>query len=233
MMKKVYSLSAIAAALLILASCSKDPENHTLYLVHPDNPNYYLFAVQETDSVVFETFDSYNMFSMEDWITVTAGESYDVKYDYRNLYAFTSLLSFEPNTTGKARKGYVLINSYEYSSAAFFTQLGYMNINHPSARATETLDSVSFDLNVSAVTTEDSICFNVSKSWTLDYAANADRTWATINKTQGEAGNTKVTISLTPNTDTENARTTVFALKCGEVTNYINVKQFPASTPTE
>ena len=56
-MKKVYSLSAIAAALLILASCSKDPENHTLYLVHPDNPNYYLFAEQETDSVVFETFD--------------------------------------------------------------------------------------------------------------------------------------------------------------------------------
>ena len=88
-------------------------------------------------------------------------------------------------------------------------------------------------MNVSAVTTEDSICFNVSKSWTLDYAANADRTWATINKTQGEAGNTKVTISLTPNTDTENARTTVFALKCGEVTNYINLKQFQAATSAE
>ena len=233
MKKKFYSLSALAAALLIFASCNKDPENHTLYLVHPSSTNYYLFADQEEDSVVFETFDSYIIYSMSDWITVTAGDYYDVKYDYRNLYAFTSLLSFEPNTTGKTRTGFVQINSYDYSSAAFFTQLGFMNINHPTYKATETADSVSFDLNVSAVATEDSICFNVSKSWKLDYADNADRTWATVNKTQGVAGNSKVTITLTPNTDTENARTTVFALKCGEVTNYINVNQFPASTPTE
>ena len=94
MKKKVYSLSALAAALLIFASCNKDPENHTLYMVHPSSTNYYLFADQEEDSVVFETFDSYIIYSMSDWITVTAGDYYDVKYDYRNLYAFTSLLSF-------------------------------------------------------------------------------------------------------------------------------------------
>ena len=238
-MKKVYSLSAIIAFLLLFASCRKDPENHLLSVVHP-NSYGLLFADQESDSIVFETFDSYNLVSQDDWISITAGESYDVHYDYRNLYAFTSLLSFKPNTTGKTRIGTVRINSYEYSSAAVFYQFGYMNIRRPAPQATEMEDSVAFTLNVPASAAQDSICFNVSKPWTLSYADIADlpyadisdNTWVKFDKAHGAAGDNKVTIDLTPNTNTENARTIVLALTCGEVINLINIRQ-AAAIPTE
>ena len=233
-MKIVNSLSAAAAALLLFVSCSKDPENHALYVLHPSSPRYQIFADQESDSIVFQTFDSYNMLSLNDWITITAGDSYDVKYDYRNLYEFTSLVSFKPNTTGKTRVGTVRVQSYDYQSAAVFTQLGYMDIYHPAPQLTTTADSVSFDMNVAATVAVDSICFNVTKNWTLDYAADADRTWLTIDKKEGAAGHGMVTISIAPNADTENERTTVLELKCGEVTNKINVKQSKAdAVPTE
>lgn len=235
-MKKVCYLCAIAAALLLFASCHKDPENHTLFVVYP-NPSQpldgWLYADEELDSIVFETFDSYKTFSMADWITVTAGESYDVDYDYRNLYAFTTLVSFKPNTTGKTRRGVVRIDSYDYSSAAVFLQLGYMDIYHPMPIQTAVADSVSFDLYVNFLATEDSISFNVSKPWTLSYAENADQSWAVFDKAQGVAGNNKITLTLTPNTDTEKGRVTVLALQCGEVINLINIKQEAAVKTTE
>ncbi|MCR4591741.1 MAG: BACON domain-containing protein [Bacteroidaceae bacterium] len=228
MMKKAYSLGAIAGALLLFASCNKDPENHVLSIVHP----YYsaidgvLYAEQDNDSIIFESFDSYYMEPMVDWIKITAGESYDVKYDYTKLYTFKSFVSFDPNTTGITRVGSVKISSY-YNSAAVFYQLGCLNINHPAPGQTETRDSVSFDLDVTATSTLDSICFNVSKPWTLNYAENADQTWATIDQSEGEAGKSKVTLTIEPN-NTENARATVFELKCGGVTNLININQAAA-----
>lgn len=235
-MKKVYFLCAIAAALLLFASCHKDPENHTLFVVYPNPSQPFdgcLYADEELDSIVFETFDSYNTFSMANWVTVTAGESYEVDYDYRNLYAFTTLVSFKPNTTGKTRRGAVRIDSYDYSSAAVFLQFGHMDIYHPTPIQTAVADSVSFDLYVNFLATEDSICFNVSKPWTLSYAENADQSWAVFDKAQGAAGVNKITLTLTPNTDTENSRNTVLALKCGEVTNLINIKQAVAITTEE
>ena len=62
-MKKVYFLCAIAAVLLLFASCHKDPENHTLFVVYPNPSQPFdgcLYADEELDSIVFETFDSYN-----------------------------------------------------------------------------------------------------------------------------------------------------------------------------
>ena len=231
-MKKVNSLCTIAAGILLLASCHKDPENHLLNVVYP-SPYGVVYAEQDMDSVIFETFDSYNMISQVDWIKVIAGESYEVDYDYRNLYAFKSLVSFEPNTTGKTRMGAVRINSHDFSSGAVFYQRGHMNISRPQPKVTALTDSVSFDLYVNFVATADSICFNVSKPWTLSYAENADQTWAVFDKAQGSAGKNKVTLTLTPNSDAENGRTTVLALKCGEVTNLINIRQEAAIDITE
>ena len=108
-----------------------------------------------------------------------------------------------------------------------------MNIRRPEPMNTIVADSVSFDLYVNAVSTVDSICFNVSKPWTLAYAENADQTWAVVDKTSGAAGDNKVTISLTPNTDTKNARATVLELKCGEVINLINIRQAVGINTTE
>ena len=57
-------------------------------------------------------------------------------------------------------------------------------------------------------------------------------TWVKFDKAHGAAGDNKVTIDLTPNTNTENARTIVLALTCGEVINLINIRQ-AAAIPTE
>jgi hypothetical protein len=108
-----------------------------------------------------------------------------------------------------------------------------MNISRPRPSVTAVADSVSFDLYVNFVATDDSICFDVSKPWTLSYAENADQTWAAFDKAQGSAGKNKVVLTLTPNSDTENGRTTVLALKCGEVTNLINIRQEAAIDITE
>ena len=231
-MKKAYFLSAIAASILLITSCHSDPENHLLNIVYP-NPYGIIFADQENDSVIFESFDSYNITSQDEWISVVAGSSYEVDYDYRNLYAFTSLLSFTPNTTGRTRVGSIRIDSYDYSTAALFYQYGFMNIVHPEPSETAVPDSASFDLYVPFIATEDSICFNVSKPWTLEFAENADNTWATLDKVQGAAGKSKVTVSITPNPDTDKSRVTVLALKCGQVTNLINIRQAAAIKTTE
>jgi len=231
-MKKVCFLSAIAASILLISSCHKDPENHLLNVVYP-SPYGIVYADQELDSIIFETFNSYNTESQVDWIEVVAGASHEVNYDYRNLYAFTSLVKFEPNTTGKTRVGAVRIDSYDYSTAAVFYQYGFLNISHPEPSVTAVPDSASFDLYVPFIASEDSICFNVSKPWTLTYAEGADQTWTTFDLVQGAAGKGKVTLTVTPNPDTANGRVTVLALKSGNVTNLINIRQGAAVKDTE
>ena len=231
-MKKVYFLSAIAASILLISSCHKDPENHLLNVVYP-SPYGIVYADQELDSIIFETFNSYNTESQVDWIEVVAGASHDVDYDYRNLYAFKSLVSFEPNTTGKTRVGAVRIDSYDYSTAAVFYQYGFLNISRPEPGVTAVRDSASFDLYVPFIASEDSICFNVSNPWTLSYAEGADQTWASFDLAQGAAGKGKVTLTVTPNPDTANGRVTVLALKSGSVTNLINIRQGAAVKDTE
>jgi hypothetical protein len=228
-MKKLSFLCSFMAVALFVTSCVKDPERHILHVSYPV-PCSILYADEQTDSLVFETYDSYKLTSLADWITISAGESYDVKYNYMNLYFFKALLSLTQNTTGRTRQGSVRIDSYDHPSGAIYYQLGCLNIKHPMPVSTDSLhaipDSVSFDLLVDATAIEDSICFNVSKHWTMNYDTGADSTWATINAANGNAGYNKVLLSLTANPDTLE-RTTVVTLKCGEVTNFINIKQLP------
>lgn len=230
-MKKVCSFCSFVSVVLFFNSCLKDSGNHIIDVIYPDVCSE-LYADEQIDSLVFNTFDSYYLEPLTDWIEVTDGASYTVKYDNTRYYQFTSLLLLKQNTTGRTRTGEVKINSH-YPSVGLYRQFGYMNIKHPSLQTCESsehlLDSVSFDLFVDATATEDSICFKVSDSWTLDFAENADRTWTTIGKSQGSAGDSKVTLSLTPNTDSGNARTTILFLKCGEVTNQINITQLSVS----
>ena len=230
---KFLLLYVCLACLSLFTSCNKESENHTIFIVHPSQYDV-LFADQVDDSLIFETFDSYSLESLSDWITITDGDSYTVNYDHNKLYRFTSLLSLTQNTTGRTRVGAVKINSY-YTNAAIFTQYGFLNISHPFPMPCESslhkTDSVSFELELDATATVDSICFNVSKPWNMECSVVEDN-WITLDKTQGNAGFTKITLNLTANTDTENSRNTELTLKCGEVTNIINIKQLPAKEQT-
>ena len=112
-MNKFCLICASVACLSFFSSCNKsESENHCLWLIHPQNYNV-LYADQVEDSVVFQTFDSYEARPYNtDWLTITAGESYTVTYNPYNLYTFKALLAFSPNTTGKTRIGRVQIDSY-------------------------------------------------------------------------------------------------------------------------
>ena len=235
-MNKFCLICASVACLSFFSSCKKsDPENHCLYVVYPD-PYKILYADQEEDSLIFETFDSYEALSNQpDWITITAGASYVVNYDPRNFYSFKTLLSFSPNTTSKTRVGAVQVNSYEFSSAAIYYQYGFLNINHPDptlnysdAFGAYIPESATYELEIAADAESDSICFTVANTWTLEFSADADQTWLTLDKTSGEKNHNNVTIRLTQNSDEVNARTTSLLLKSGEVSNVINIKQLPA-----
>ncbi|MBO7067264.1 MAG: BACON domain-containing protein [Bacteroidaceae bacterium] len=226
-MNKLYLMCAALASLCFFSSCSNKSEYHGLNILYPSQYKI-LYADEESDSLVFETYDNSELYPLANWIEIIEGSSYDVTYNNR-MYVLVSKLSFAPNTTGRTRRGAVQVNSYEYSSAAVYCQLGCLNISHPLPDIndpTQIPDTVSFDLTVDAAAVEDSICFSVSKAWTIDYAENADRSWATIDKTGGVAGDGSVLLTFEPNTDMQK-RTTSFVLKSGGVTNTINVIQLP------
>lgn len=233
-MNRLYLILASFVYFSFFSSCNKSEiDNHGLYVLYPST-NKILYADQVNDSLVFQTFDSYEVIPYKsDWITVTAGASYSVNYDPRKLYTFTTLLEFTQNTTGITRVGSVKIDSYEYSSAGVYFQLGFSDITHPAPKYSDPTqvipESASFEMDVDATSEEDSICFTVSQPWTLDFEENADRTWATIDKVAGQKGYNKVSVTFTPNTDMVNMRSTAFILKCGDVKNLIKITQLSAS----
>ncbi len=236
-MNKLCLICACVACLSFFSSCNKsESENHCLWMIHPSN-YHELYADQVEDSIVFQTFDSYVAKPYNsDWITITAGESYDVTYNPTNLYTFKTLLALTPNTTGKTRYGFVQLNSYTYSCNPIYVQFGFLNINNPvptfPGQDTDFSETATFELQVAADSEQDSICFTVTNPWTLEFSNGADQTWLTLDKTEGEKNHNNVTIRLTPNTDKDNARTTALVLKSGEVSNVINIKQMPAKEQT-
>ena len=131
-MNKLCLICACVACLSFFSSCNKsESENHCLWMIHPQN-YHELYADQVEDSIVFQTFDSYVAKPYNsDWITITAGASYDVNYNPTNLYTFKTLLALTPNTTGRTRYGYVQLNSYTYSCNPIYVQFGFLNINNP------------------------------------------------------------------------------------------------------
>ena len=230
-MKKNASLCIISTFLIFLSSCNSDPENHLLNVIYP-SPYTVLYADQVEDSLIFSTFDSYRLSSQAEWITILGATSYEVSYDYQKRYDFTTKLAFSQNTSGKTRAGGVRIDSYEYSSFAPYYQFGFLNISHPSPvyidRTQIVPDSVTFDLDVNFSSLQDSICFTVSRPWSLSFAQGTEHSWVSIDKSSGEAGANSVILSFTPNADTESTRSTIILLKCDEVTNSINVRQLVA-----
>lgn len=233
-MNKFCLICFSAACLSFFSSCTKnDVENHNIVIEYPYNNIRIMYADHAEDSIVFQTFDSYVTSPYNsDWITVTAGSSYDVTYDPYNLYYFKSLLSFTPNTTGQTRYGYVRVDSYGKNVVAAYVQLGFLNITHPApvypASSSVIPDSAVFELQASADQQADSLCFTVAQPWTLSFPAGADQSWLTPDKTSGKKGHNNIAVSIAANTGSEQ-RTTSLVLNSGGVENVITVIQLPAT----
>ena len=239
-MRITKPLLLLCSSIFFLVSCLSDPETHQLALV---TGNSLLFADQTEDSVKFYTFDSWQTTPQSDWISIAGDSRGDIKYDYSKRYLCRVDVSLKPNTTGCTRQGRVLIESYEYSSYAFFTQLGMLDVRHPdytvkeyfdiSTLLPETVEHVLIDSTGSGV---DSICFRVYKDWTLTFEDSAKPDWIDWGtntseiidekKIGGRPGRNRVNLTLEPNT-TENERETTLLLTSGEVVNPITVRQLP------
>ena len=225
--------------LTLLYSCVSDPERHQL---SPVEKSFILYADQTIDSLLFYTFDSWTATRQPncDWMAFATDSSANIKYDYSKRYFCRVVVSFKPNTTGKTRYSYVLVESYDYSYSSPFVQLGMLNVSHPAYTPDSWLDeqsgipeSVHFTLTDSANWTTDSICFTVENSWRLLPVGETLPDWLTLNdKNYGSRGKHTVNLTLTENTDTENGREAMLRLissgEGGEVTNLITVHQLPA-----
>lgn len=231
-MKKTRILLSACSLLLLLASCTSEPENHQLT---PVESSFVLYADQTIDSLRFYTFDSWSVTSQADWIKVEEPSHAEVSYNYASLYLWRVFVSIDPNTTGRTRSGYVRVKSYDYSYTSPFVQLGLLNVSHPFWTPDSWLDEQSFipevahyTLTDSAHWTTDSICFTVENDWNLAFVGETPPDWLSLDKSGSSPGSYKVNLTLTENTDTENGREATLRLTSGEVSNDILVRQLPA-----
>lgn len=215
-----------------LASCVNEPEAHQLT---PLEQPFVLYADQTEDSLRFYTYDSWTVTPLVDWISIDGPSHSEINYNYMKRYLCRLIVSLKPNTTGKTRKGSVLVQSYDYCYSAPFVQLGVLNVSHPRYTVDSYLDVQSlipdvahYVLTDSAYWTSDSICFTVQNSWELAFVGEAAPDWVSLDRVVGSSGKSKVNLTLAKNTDTENGREATLRLTSGGVSNTITVRQLPA-----
>ena len=230
MKKTIFPLLFLMAA--VMQSCSDGLDRHELIVVYPNG--YALFADQTQDSIVFLTFDSWRVSPNASWISVVGKSSDNINYDYYKNYLIHVDLALEPNTTGHTRWGNVMVKSYDYEGAGLYVQFPFLNITHPNPDVNDYYgdnynvpDGADFILRDSADFENDSLCFNVQKSWTLSFAPGADQSWLQLSTTSGEEGYNVVPIKLEQNLTTKERRTELILTSSG-ISNQISVVQSKA-----
>lgn len=228
-MCKIKTFLLACSLLSLVASCN-DSETH---LLTPVEKAIIIYADQTVDSLSFYTFDSWTAASQVDWLAIDGDSHQDFVYDNTKCYLCKAYLKAEPNTTGKTRKGFVLVKSYDYSYSAPLVQLGLLRVSHPLYTVDTWLDEQSripevahYELIDSAHWTVDSLCFTVENNWELVFADDTP-TWLQLDKDTDLKGEYKVNLTLEPNTDKKNERVARLRLISGEVANEIVVRQLP------
>ena len=228
-MYKIKTFLLACSLLSLLASCN-DSETHMLT---PVEQALIIYADQTVDSLSFYTFDSWTATSQVDWITIDGDSHQDFVYDNTKCYLCKAYLNAQPNTTGKTRKGFVLVKSYDYSYSAPFVQLGLLRVLHPLYTVDTWLDEQSripevahYELIDSAHWTEDSLCFTVENDWGLVFPDGAP-SWLQLGKETDKGKYKVVDLALEPNTDKQNERVAKLLLTSRGVSNEIIVRQLP------
>ncbi len=236
---------AILMTTMFFQSCLSDPDRHQLIVTYPDNT--LLYADATVDSLMFYTFDSWEVYPNCTWIEVDGESKVTLPYDYNKNYLCKVLLALQPNTTGKTRMGTVTVNSYDYSARGLYTQLSFLhvtNLNYTVGEdgyVTSPYDGVTVNIpqNVnffmadSAFVTQDSICFTVEKSWTLSTPDGSELpAWFQLEKTSGRAGHQNVAVTLEENPFYEDRKTTV-RLSSSGVNTDISITQFAKKKKSE
>lgn len=227
--------------LFALNSCIKDDGNHLLQMEYPV-PYKVLYADQTTDSIVFSTFDSYNINLHNNWVSLVGSDTIDFDYNSTKLYSFIHHLNFETNTTGHTRSTVVGVKSYSYQTGARFYQVGYLNIRKPLPQETGFVysnipDSVRFELADSANVSLDSIVFKVQDFWNLSVVRPDTVDWLSIegstnDSKEGTGGLLRsVRLNMSLNKSMEHDRKATIVLSSGNptVSTSITIRQFKAT----
>lgn len=215
-MKKTILFPVALSALIM--SCSKESYRHQIAIEHPSAPSV-VFADQTRDSVVFYTFDSYEVKSNNsDWITVLSSKNYpsSAKLDnlYYMFYRVPVFLEIAPNTTGKVRSGYVTIRSYgedDWNTTAYaeYYQLYWHNITSPAPKYSYTdmdVTGVTYAATDSALQLTDTIRFTAHAPWTIEAATDS---YITPKILSGQAGVQKIPLDIEPNATATKRETTI------------------------
>lgn len=182
-MKRIIYLASLLCV-IFLSSCNKEPYNHAVAVLYPSIGFVYHYADQTSDSILFQTFDSYEVKSQSDWMHVN--ETYDSpKKTIQNGYYFYYIgkvgLDMEPNTTGKCRYGYVTVRSYgddgwDQTAVGSYYQYAWHNITKPTPKywfTNNMPDSARFELKVAAECEADSLIFTSYLDWQLEVPSNS------------------------------------------------------------
>lgn len=222
-MKKATIFIALAA--LLFFACGKGQEFHYTEIIHPSSNtrSIVIWADQTRDSIVFASSDSWTLTSSDpSWCSFDPEDAkFENKYD-NAMITQKILLTFTPNTTGKLRSAVLRIDGGESANAAYYAQVPYLGITHPSRL-------VSMDLRIDSLVTLtapasaelDSVEFEVFSNWTL---TALDGSWVTPQKTSGKAGVYKVFLDLKQNTVSQERRDTLLLTSNG-ITDSIPVLQ--------
>lgn len=213
-MKKYFFILPFTVLLLCLSACSLDNEStgrHQVMVYYPERVNT-LFADQTQDSVMFTTFDSFDVISLSTpWLKVINSKDYPssakIANNYNLYYAVRVNLEFEPNTTNACRYGLVRVRSYggdwDESVTAHYYQLCWHNIMHPvptyERDANLNVVACKYERKDSALQTIDTLRFEAYDKWTLESSADS---YITLPVTSGEAGKYTLLLPMTQNEST-------------------------------
>ncbi len=226
-MKK--TLLVMAAALAVLFSCDDDSYRHAIGISYPNSGQYgAVYADQLEDSIVFYTYDSYNIYTDVEWITVNSDLEYmTVENSYYYMWEFAVPLYFTANKSGETRTGVVYVHNYgndwDKTATASYLQFSWLNITYPSPTYPSYSSyplSATFSMTDTCTQAVDSLKFTAYGDWTL----TTDNSFVSFSKESGTAGSQVITLALENNEATED-RTANITLTSNGVSSDIKLTQ--------
>lgn len=225
-MRKLLGVSLALAAMLIV-SCSKKENSYDFaQIIYPYGAGTVVYADQILDTLRFSTTYDWSLSIDGDWLRINPDSMAGTVPE--GYYMMVKVgVSFDANTTGEERVGYVYFNADGRSLVTAYAQRGHLNIKRPNR-----MDG-RYQLYATATQESDSVIFSTySHDWTLEFKDTAPD-WmhlAADAGTSGRAGEYKVKYTLDPNTTTSE-RQAVLVLRSRGVMSEIQIKQ--AGAPKE
>ena len=152
-MKKIVSILAVLmGAFAFFASCSDDPDSHTIGVrsVTSNSNLVSYYADQAHDSVNVVSTDSWVANTNCDWIkfkqTASQTINYRINYVYGTALTKSECIVINPNTTGQDRTTAITVEANNRTVSLQVKQLGHLNITKPAKNMTGGTDLFAMKL---------------------------------------------------------------------------------------